>query len=100
MKIKMVRELLVAGSLVLAGFPAQASATISDSESCSRCCRMRFPLGYAASLSLDGPERAHASLAGTYRDPCDYEPIDCCPYFCDDFPLPQPCNHRRDHERP
>jgi len=90
--------LFLAGSLALGISSVQAEGVIlRDRFPDSKCCHMRFPESHENTLGWGRPSFNDASSAGVFDPyrPCDYDPVNCCAYFCDDVALSHECGEHR-----
>jgi hypothetical protein len=76
----LLSSFFLAGSLALNGSLVQAEGRIlRDDFPNSNCCPRKFPVVHMHPLEDEGS----AGILDLHR-PCDYDPVHCCPYFCDD----------------
>lgn len=92
----LLSSVFLAGSLALGISSVHAEGVIPRDRSGSKCCHMRPPVphentGWGRPFFAD---ESSADVFDSYR-PCDYDPVNCCAYFCDDVALSHGCSEHR-----
>jgi hypothetical protein len=79
--------MFLAASLALGVSSVQAEGVIlRDRFPGPNCCARKFPVVHVNPLSPDRPtvkDAGSAAILNSHRA-CDYDPVNCCPYFCED----------------